>query len=193
MRISTSLLFSQGIGSISQQQQLLARTQSQLASGDRLLKPSDDPSANASILRLDERLNINDQFQDNIRFARNRLNQEEGALDRSIEILQRSRELAVSANDTVLSLTERRAIAIEIEQRLNELVDVANTTDASGEFIFAGFRSSATPFSRAPDGSVSYAGDQGQRQVQTGANANIEIMDSGFDTFMQIRNGNGRC
>ncbi|MEM7406002.1 MAG: flagellar hook-associated protein FlgL [Pseudomonadota bacterium] len=191
MRISTAQLFRQGINEITAQQTNVARTQLELATGTRLLTPASDPAGSAEALRLGERIAATNQHQDNIVFARTRLNQEENATSRSIEILQRVRELAISANDAALVLSDRQAIAAEVEQRLAELVDVANSRDASGEFLFAGFKGRTQPFTRDASGSVSYAGDQGQRVVQVGTQNTVAVADSGFDTFQAIRNGNG--
>jgi flagellar hook-associated protein 3 FlgL len=191
MRISTGQLFRQGVGGITAQQSAVAKTQLQLATGKRISTPASDPAGSAQALRLNERIRVTQQHQENINYARNRLGQEEGAVSRAIEVLQRARELAVSANDAVLTASDRQAVSAEIEQRLAELIDVANTQDASGEFIFSGFKGTTVPFVKDVTGTTSYLGDQGQRTLKIGTNNSVAVADSGFETFVAIRNGNG--
>jgi flagellar hook-associated protein 3 FlgL len=70
------------------------------------------------------------------------------------------------------------------------LVGLANTKDASGNYLYSGFQSNTTPFVATPAG-VSYFGDDGQRLMQVAAGRQIPTSDSGADVFMRIKNGNG--
>lgn len=191
MRISTSQIFRQGISSITSQQTQLAQTQLQLASGKRLLSPADDPAGSTEALRLTERIAVTRQHQENLDFARTRLNQEEGSVARAVEVLQRLRELAISANDSALVRSDREAIAAEVSRRAQELLDVANTRDPSGEYLFSGFQGRTQPFTQDAAGNTTYAGDQGRRVVQIGADHSVVVADSGFDAFVGVRSGNG--
>ena len=65
MRISTNQIYDQNMRSIMQNQGDLAKTQEQLATGKKLLKPSDDPVGAAKALRLTERLDSLTQFKRN--------------------------------------------------------------------------------------------------------------------------------
>ena len=192
MRISTDLIFRQAVDAIRLQQTDIAQTQSQLASGKRVLSAADDPLAVSSTFRLTQRIETLGQFQDTINSARTRLAQSEDALDSAVNIMQRVRELALTANGPAVGSTERQAIATELRSRLDELVAVANTQDPSGEYLYAGFNGNAVPFAQQADGTVTYAGDQGARAVQVGLDHRLQVSDSGFDVFFNLFNGNGR-
>ena len=84
-----------------------------------------------------------------------------------------------------------RAIASEIKEKLDELVDYANTKDENGDFIFAGFQSRVLPFTNNGIGNYSYNGDEGQLAIQIGPNRQVVANDSGAEVFQLIRNGNG--
>ena len=71
MRISSEQQFQQGIDSILTQQAKLNITQEQVASGDRILTPSDDPAAATQILKLSALVASNEQFERNVVFAQN--------------------------------------------------------------------------------------------------------------------------
>lgn len=189
MRISTRQIFTQGIEAFQQQQQKLAKLQQQISTGVRLQKPSDDPSAAAKILELEQSVSLNLQFQANINFAEQRLSQQDTVLSSYADALNRVRELAVQGNNAPLDAVARNALADEIDQRLEELLSLANTRDANGDFLFAGYQNASPPFVAATTGSrdyVSFVGDPGIRSIQISENRRIEVDIPGQEIFMQI-------
>lgn len=191
MRISTSQIHAQGLRAMQTQQVDIARTQQQLATGRRLLTPSDDPAAAARLLDVREEIETTRQYQDNIILARGRLHLEDSTLDAAGDILQRVRELTVQANNAPLDDVDRRAIAQEVRQLTDYLRDVANTKDGQGDYLFGGFRVGAEPFVADGDGAVVYRGDRGQRLLQVGASRQVAVGDDGAEVFMQVPNGLG--
>jgi len=186
MRISTSLLFQRGVNSMTEQQSTLSDTQTQLATGERLSAPSDDPFASTRIIALDEQTKTLDQYQRNAGSASTRLALEETALVSAIDTLQRLHELAVQGSNGVYSLQERRAIALEVSELRDSIFNISNTTDASGDYIFSGDRTGSPAFTDNLDGTFTYNGDQGQRLVQIGTNREIKTGDSGFEVFSNV-------
>lgn len=191
MRLSTAQIFQQGINNILSQQAQLQKTQQQLATGLRVTTPADDPVAAVQILDISEDLAQLDQFQRNGNLAEGQLALADTTLQDVTGVLQRVRELTVLANNATQTPETRRAIATELEGRLDELVSLANTRDANGEYLFAGFQAQTQPFSRS-GGEVVYGGDDGQRFLQVAANTQIAVRDSGRAVFMDIPAGNGR-
>lgn len=190
MRISTSSAFQRGVSMMQQLQSALDRTQQQISSGRRLLAPSDDPIASARSIELRETLGRIEQFERNGEIARNRLSYEESALVSINDVLQRVRELALQANNDSQSNEARNLIAVELNDRVDELVAIANQRDGNGRFLFAGHRDGIRPVSTA-GGNFSYNGDQGQRLIQIGDDRRIADGDSGASVFFMIKNGNG--
>ncbi len=189
MRISTRQIFTQGVEAFQQQQQKLAKLQQQISTGVRLQKPSDDPSAAAKILELEQSVSQNLQFQDNINLAEQRLNRQDAVLASYATVLNRVRELAVQGNNAPLDATARAALAAEIDQRLEELVSLANTRDGNGDFLFAGYQNASAPFTSSTIGSrsfVSFNGDPGIRSIQISENRRVEVDIPGEEIFMRI-------
>jgi flagellar hook-associated protein 3 FlgL len=191
MRVSTPQLHRSSVNAILDQQAQSSRTQQQLATGKRLLAPSDDPAASAKILDLNQAVAVTGQYDRNIDAARNRLNREETALAGVQTVLQRVRELAIQANNDSQNNETRQGIALEVRQRLSDLLGYANTKDANGEYLFAGFQSHTQPFAQNPAGGFTYSGDQGQRFLQVGPDRQVATNDAGAPVFQVIRNGNG--
>ena len=191
MRLSTSQIYQQAVSAMSKNQTDVSKTQMQLSTGKQILTPSDDPAAATRILDLTQIIETTDQFQRNTDFAETRLSIEESVLSEVGDLLQRVRELSVQANNATLSAGDRQALASEVRVSLDALVQMANTQDASGEYIFSGFKTDTQPFSDDGSGNFTYAGDQGQRHLQIGANRQVSVGDSGADVFMKIDDGAG--
>jgi len=190
MRLSSAQIFQQGISAILVQQSKLQHTEQQLATGRRMLTPDDDPVAAVQVLSLTEDLQLIDQYQRNGSLAEGQLALEETVLADVGNMLNRVRELVVQANNASQSPESRRSIGTEIAARVDELQALANTRDASGEYLFAGFQSHTEPFSRLGN-SYSYNGDNGQRMLQVAGSTQVAVRDSGFDVFMSVPTGNG--
>ncbi|MDX2464264.1 MAG: flagellar hook-associated protein FlgL [Porticoccus sp.] len=190
MRLSSVQIFQQGISGILDQQAKLNQTEQQLATGKRILSPSDDPVGAVQILDITEDLKLVDQYTRNGGLAEGQLALEESVLTSVGNVLQGVRELVLQANNATQTPETRNSIATAVEARLDELHSLANTRDANGEYIFAGFQSGAEPFSRQGN-NFSYNGDDGQRFLQLGASTQVSVRDSGFDVFMSIPSGNG--
>jgi len=193
-RLSTSLAQQLGINNILLQQSRVNETQLQISSGKRILAPSDDPAGAVQLLDLSQSLSRLGQFQNNLDYARNRLSLSEGALDSVTNNLQRVRELAVQGFNGSNSATDKKSIALEIFQRLDELVALANTRDGNGDYLYAGFKAQTEPFSgSAATGSFSYNGDQGVRYLKIGENRTITDGNAGAEVFFNLQDKDGNA
>lgn len=192
MRISTSFFYSQGLKNMLDQQAKLLRVQDQLGQGVKNLSPSDDPSASARVLGLNQSITKIEQYGENAIYAKQRLELEESTLDSVSLVLQRVRELAVQAgNIGTGDIQTRNAITSEIKQRIDELLNLANTRDVNGDYLFSGFKSKTQPFFTDGAGSYTYNGDQGQMNIKIGNTRQVAVSDSGADVFQKVRLGNG--
>jgi flagellar hook-associated protein 3 FlgL len=190
MRMSTVQIFNQGVNNLLDRQADVTNTQKQLASGKRILDASEDPAGVARTLQVTSELSRIDSYQRNTQRVQDQLALEETALKSVVNDLQRVRELTVQANTSTMSSADRRSISTEISGILDSLVDQANATDASGEFIFGGFQAGSQPFA-LDSGDVVYSGDSGERFLQVAAGSQIQARDSGEAVFMTAKSGNG--
>lgn len=191
MRISTMQIFRQGLSAMLDQQSQAAKIQQQLATGKRIVKPSDDPTGAAQLVGLSEASSVTNQYQRNILTARTTLELEDAVLASVADNLQRARELAVQGLNSTNSAQDRASIALEIRQIKDEVLALANRTNGSGRYLFSGFQVLTSPFSETAPGVFNYAGDQGQRQIQIGASRRVTDGDDGQSVFMDIPDGSG--
>lgn len=188
MRVSTNLLQQLGVRAMLERQSELGRTQTQLATGRRLLSPADDPAGSATLLNTQELVAMTRQYQRNADLAEARLSIEEDTLAAAVDLLQRARELAIRGSNGTLNAGARDAIAGEVRQLLDQLLALANAEDANGEYLFAGFQVQTRPFTHDGSGTFAYFGDQGQRHVQIDATRQVVTGDSGADVFLDVPN-----
>jgi flagellar hook-associated protein 3 FlgL len=186
MRISTQQLFNRGLEAIQDVQADQQKTQLQLSTGKKVLTPADDPVASTRILELNQELEINSQFQRNIELVRGHLNLQDDLLGSVNSVVQRIRELTVTAGNGALNKSDLSAISTEVKERLSQLAGLMNSQDASGEYLFSGFQGATEPFKPNISGTYVYQGDEGRRFVQVEPNVTIASSENGKQIFEDI-------
>ncbi|ARN76267.1 flagellar hook-associated protein 3 [Oceanicoccus sagamiensis] len=190
MRFSFLQGFNESVQGILRVQQQTYQTQQQVSSGRRIVSPADDPVASARIIQVNQELSQVGQYIDNANSVENRLNLAENQIQQVSSLLFRVRELTVQAGGLALTQSDRQGLAAELDTRLDELFDLANTRDVNGEYIFAGYQGAVQPFEKTQAGEFIYNGDDGQRLVQIASSTQIAISDSGKAIFMDIASAN---
>ena len=185
MRLSTQTFFQNSSTAIIDINSQVQRLQQQISSGERLLTAADDPVAAARILQLESELGKSDQYKRNIDLAEGRLQLMEGSVAGVEDIIQRVRELVIQSGNGALTNNERTQIATEIEERTKQLVDLTNTRDSGGDYIFGGFNVDAPAFAENASG-FDYQGDEGVRLVQIANSSYVAISESGERLFSDI-------
>lgn len=190
MRISTGATAQNGVSLLNQLSASISRIQEQISTGRRILTPAEDPAGAAQSLILRESISQLSQYTRNAGAAESRLQREETALTTITQRLQRVREIVLQASNATQNDDTRRFIAAEIRQNLDQLVQIANTRDGNGRYLFGGFSDQTPPFSQT-GASFAYNGDQGQRLIRIADQKFIPDGDSGDSVFMRIPRGNG--
>jgi flagellar hook-associated protein 3 FlgL len=191
MRISSQTLFENGVNNMLARQQEVSVTQAHISTGRRVLTPSDDPVAASQMLDVDEAKALNKQYAENAATVKSRLGLQENSLAAITRLIQDVRTLTVQAGDGALTARDLRSIAEDVNGRYQELIGLANSTDGSGEYLFAGYRTTTTPFAETSPGVVAYLGDEGRREVAVSDSRAIPVNDPGSDVLLRIKNGNG--
>jgi flagellar hook-associated protein 3 FlgL len=183
MRISTSWNHQLGVNAMLDQQSKLNETQLKVSSGKKYLTPSENPVAATSLIDLQHNVKENEQYQVNIGAARQRLEIQESGISNATDILQRIRELTVQGLNDTNTVTNRQQIALEIDQLNDQLFSIANTKNANGEYVFAGYKSDKPAFSFNNITGYTYEGDSGSRKIAIGPNRMVTDGDPGNDVF----------
>jgi flagellar hook-associated protein 3 FlgL len=190
MRISTSQIYNTGVSQLSTLQSNLLKTQQQLSTGRRVLTPADDPVASARALEVTQSQEVNTQFATNRRNADGSLSQVDLALSSVSDLLDDVKDTILYAGNPALSAANREALAVDLEGRLQDLLGLANTADATGGYLFSGFKTNTQPFAQTATGAT-YYGDQGVRELRVGSGRQLPISASGSAIFESNVTGNG--
>lgn len=192
MRISSSQITNAGVREMLLRQADVTKTQLQLATQKRVLKPSDDPVAATSISFLQAEISQTEQYNRNADFAEASNNLVEGVYASTTNILFRVKELMVSLGNGVRGPDEIDAVGAELKERLAELLGLANTQNANGDYLFSGSQVKAQPFIQDSLGVISYQGDQSERKLRVSSGVVVSVSDAGFDVFQNVKDGNGK-
>lgn len=182
MRISTQTLFDSGAAQMGDLQSGLFKTQQQIATGRRILSPSDDPVAAARALEVGQTLALNTQHGINRQQATGTLSSVEGTLSSVTALLQDVKTTIIAAGNGALSDSERGFQAAELRGRFDELLALANSRDAVGNYQFSGFQTNTPAFVQSVTGAT-YQGDSGQRLIQVDATRQMAVSNPGQSVF----------
>ncbi|MDA9557169.1 flagellar hook-associated protein FlgL [Vibrio sp.] len=173
------------------QETLVHHNQEQLASGKKMLKPSDDPLATHYVQNLKQENRVLNQFIDGIVLARNRLEQQETMIDNAEQLTDEAKRTVMEMINGTLAPEDLEAKAREMDEFFDNFMTVANTQDETGNYIFAGTKPKIQPFFRDPSGEVNYVGDDYQRKMKIAHSINMPFSDPGSKLFMEIPNPYG--
>jgi flagellar hook-associated protein 3 FlgL len=187
IRISTQMMFDSGSARISEMQGNLVKTQQQIATGRRILTPSDDPVAAARALEVTQTQSQNTRYGINRQYAKSALGELEGTLSNVTSLLQDVKTSVIAAGNAALSDTERGFLATELRGRFDQLLGLANSRDAQGNYLFSGYQTSTPAFVQSATGAT-YQGDAGQRLMQVDPTRQLAVSNSGQAVFQ----GNGQ-
>jgi len=190
MTISTLTFQTNALAEMEALQSALTQTQTQLSTGSKLPNAAANPAATEQVNQLNMALAASQQYVSNGTAATSNLQLSQSALTSATNTLQSARDLAVEANNSALSLSDRQDLATQLQQLQQALLGAANSTDPAGNYLFAGTASGTQPFAQT-GASVSYQGDGQVNQVQIGPDQSISAGDSGDAVFMNIPAGNG--
>lgn len=185
MKIGTGYFFDSRNRQMGNLSGLAAKLQEQISTGKRIQTPSDDPIVSARIARMAKGAADQDQFASNIGLAQSLLAASDTALESMTGQLQRAQELVIRAGSDILNDDNRAAISTELKAILEDLYSLANTTDARGTALFGG-SAEGPAYTRAADGTVSFAGEGEAPPIPIGDGVNIQATDSGARLFGAI-------
>lgn len=186
MRIATSELYSSTLQTMENQQSQLIDVEQEVSTGKALQTPAEDPVGAAQAVQLSATSATYTQYGTNQSTALSSLQLEDSTLTSVTTTLQSVESELVQAGAGTLNDSDRTALASELSSYRSQLLTLANTTDGTGSYIFAGFASSSQPFTNASGGGVTYSGDQGVRSMQVSSSRTIAIADTGTEVFMSV-------
>lgn len=156
--------------------------QNQIAEQTRIGELRDDPVGAAHSVRYQSLLERLNRYTENVEVMQGNYRLTEDYIRSANDLVHRIRELAIQGANGSYSKDQKMMMAVEINQFLNELVEVANARSADGQALFSGDRIDSLPF-RVLTGNVSGADGQVITDVvYTGGMAHnqVEVSEGSF-------------
>lgn len=179
MRVTSEMMVSNSLRRLSSRLEGYERAQSQLATGRRMLAPSDDPSGAGRALGLRATQRAREQEVRNAGDAKAWLDLADSQMQAAVERLHRARELAVRGASS-LGAEERQAIGVELASVRDEMVAIANFSHG-GRPLFAGY-GSEDPVALVA-GTWTYQGDAGQVTRRVGESEVVQVNVTAPEVF----------
>ena len=189
MTISTTLLFSRAVSLMGQQQTDLASLQEKVATGKELVRPSDTPDLAVNISRIKASISEMDSYKSSLNAVNDRLTIEESYIESAKDVLIKMKQLTLQGSNGSLFGRDREVIALEIDELVAEMKNLANGTDANGNFLFGGSRVANMPYSEDEEGVIRYQGDNFRPNIDYTANRRSPIGRNGLDVFKPVLSG----
>jgi len=137
----------------------MLKLQRQMSTGKLHQHPSDDPLAVGRELSLSTTIFENEQYLKNLDDGIMWLSNTDAALNQITDVIQRIRELAIYVGNGTFEEAEYAAIAEELYQLQEELMNTANFS-VEGRYLFSGLNATQRPFVRDANGKIVYMGNQ---------------------------------
>lgn len=144
MRVTNKMLTHNFLSDMRTNLSKMKTLQEQSTSGKQVRKPSDDPSKVSRIMQINSDIVANKQYNSNIKDTINWLDSADTSLGQAGEVLKRVRELLVSTGNAAYSISERKAVRDEINEKIEEFSQIVNTS-FDGKYIFGGTRGLSKP------------------------------------------------
>lgn len=187
MRIATAQYQSNMNKSLQLNQERMSNLTQQMATGKRILLPSDDPIDSVRLSRLQREESAIGQYRENIGAIKIRLSKNESYLSGMVNDVTAGRDQIVWALDGGNTPADLKAMIQPLEAMRESLLFSANTVDQEKRYVFAGTETGTAPMAYdagAPVGArYSYAGNLNEQRVVVGngltqvANENIAGME----------------
>lgn len=182
MRISTQMIYDQNMRGVTNAQSEWLRYGEQMASGKRVNRPSDDPIAASQAVVLSQAQSQNSQYALARTFATQKISLEENVMGQVTTAVTSAQEKIVNAANGTLSDDDRASLATSLEGIRNQLLNLANSTDGNGRYIFAGYKTEKAPFVDGPTG-VEYQGGDTAITQSVDAARTMTIGHTGTQVF----------
>jgi flagellar hook-associated protein 3 FlgL len=145
MRVTNKMAVSNVLRNLRKPVESMLQRQAEVASGNRIQRPSDDPTVVARLQTIDSDLRAIGQYQRNVSSAQSVLRASESALADYETLITRAKELTVQAGNTSLDQGARSGMASEVDQMLEAMLALANRK-TQGRYLFGGTNTRSEPF-----------------------------------------------
>lgn len=189
MQISTNEFLLGSLGDMLTQQSNLYQLNREIATGQTMLDATADPAGAGAAIGLAGGIERLTYDAGNAQAAATTIQNQLNALQQVGTVLDQLRQTALQGASAGNSAATDQGLALTAQNALQELVQLADSQDASGNYIFAGSSSGAPPFTLLGNGQVAFDGDGDSNSLEVAPSISLPTSLSGAGIFMNIPAG----
>ena len=177
------------LAAIAQLQQQISSNEEQIATGQSVNVPADNPAAAAQLVQNADQTSQADQFQRSISSIQGEIQNADSALNSVTAALQQAISLGVEGGNGTVNSSDRAALASQVQGIQNQLLSLANLS-YQGNYVFAGTATQTPPYVLDPSSSsgVTYQGNTGVNTVTLGSHFSLQTNVPGSQLFSAASN-----
>ena len=180
MRVTNNMMMNSMALSLQQKSQVILNLTEKVASGKKILKPSDDPLGMVRAMDYRETISKVDQYMENISRGKTKLEVTENILE---EVENQIIKVKQIATDQSMGALETRTTAAEQVRSLYDELYVLANSEFENSYLFAGHENTTEPFTMNIDNTVTYNGDDGDQEIIIGKNNHVKVNTHGTEVF----------
>ena len=184
MRVSTGQLQQLMMNSLQRSAVDFGNVSQQMATGKKILKPSDAPLDSIQLMGLKKEQSALKQYNSNAANVKSGLSESETYMQSISDTLLKVRDLVLEAGNGGYNIEDRTALANELRPLQEALKDSANAKNEDGHYIFSGSEVDQAPIQETAPGVYAYGGDNLSREVNVSKGVqiagNVDVQDVFF-------------
>jgi flagellar hook-associated protein 3 len=194
MNVSFMTTVNQAIDNANSQTTQLSQLQEEASTGNALLEPSDNPTAAVAVLASQAATATLGTQLSNIQSATTVLNASSTATTNAANILSQAQQIAIQGAQTTNTPEQLTALADQVNDLLQQLLDAANTQSGS-QYVFGGTATQTQPFvvsstnSQGQPETISYKGTNQAGDVIVAQGDSVPTLYSGQQVFQSTDRG----
>jgi flagellin-like hook-associated protein FlgL len=168
-------------------QNQLLQVENELSTGQAINTPSDNPSASAIIIQLQQSLNVQQTYNDTINSATSQLSTTDSSLGNLTTLLQQAEQIASADVGSNVSQTQRTADVSVVQSLYNQTLAIGNQ-QFNGQYLFGGATGNTQPFVDN-NGVIEFAGSAQTLQNNINSGISLSLQTSGAQVFGALASG----
>lgn len=161
--------------------------QNEASTGLKMSLPSDNPAVMAQVLNLQTDNSANTQYQSNITQVQNTASSAFNAINSLESLISQANTIATNASSGTTSSQQLAADATQVTALIQQAVQLGNTKDSQGNYIFGGSNTTTPPFVATTDTNgnvtgVTYQGNTTLAQVEIAPGLTVSAQTVGANT-----------
>jgi len=171
--ISTNAFYNQSIAAMDKIQASTQQLSQQLSTGNRLTHSYDDPIAAAQMRTMQAADTLSAADTANAASAKASLSLTDTTLSQFTDIISKVQALATTAASDTTNASDKANIGVQINAYYQQLVDLSNSKDSYGNYVFSGTAGNKPAYTQDASGNATYNGGGSANAISLGGSLSV--------------------